>query len=179
MARRLIQFGRRGTRAFSERIGTDKPVNPGRPVGAKQCPLQKLMQQDRDRKENPSWRRLAQQLNSDTEQESKYAARIAERVSPGGLTSIEEIEREVMTEMAGSLGKTGEKCTYKFMLLEKQGILCDALVAKGDEARGELREAAIKFNELRKGAEDARRDLIIQRQAVHARPFPFSLLRST
>jgi hypothetical protein len=131
------------------------------------------MQQDRDRKENPSWKRLAQELNNDTQRESKYAARIAERFSPGGLSSIEEVEREVMQEMAGGLGKSGEKCTYKFMLLEKQGVLCDELVdgsRKGSPE--EKKEAAITFNEMRKGAEDARRDLIIQRQAVHARPFP-------
>jgi hypothetical protein len=75
---------------------------------------------------------------------------------------IEEIEREVMTEMAGALGKTSDKCNYMFMLLEQQGHVCDGLVGKGESASA----AAAKFNALRKDAEEARRDLIIQRQAV-------------
>ena len=125
-------------------------------------------------KGEPAWKRMAQQIKDgggdigpQEADESVYAARL--RASHDHRDAVEKIEDELMEEMAGALGRSGIKCDLHFLLLERQGKLCDELGVKAREAHtGQvaLQESVAEFNRLRREAEGARRDLIIHRQAV-------------
>ena len=78
---------------------------------------------------------------------------------------VEKIEEEIMEEMAGALGRTADKCNYKFLLLEREGIKLDRLIASRAGKDGEIEATVSSFNALRKETEDARRELMIHRQA--------------
>jgi len=99
-------------------------------------------------KEQPSWRRLAEQIKgddslpgSDDATESVYAARL--RANYDRRDHVEKIEEEVMEEMASSLGRTGDKVNYHFLLLERQGRVCDAAVVKAEEAHRALMSCTV------------------------------------
>lgn len=102
-------------------------------------------------KEQPSWRRLAEQIKdsgslagSDDATESVYAARL--RANYDRRDHIEKIEQEVMEEMASSLGRTGDKVNYHFLLLERQGCACDVAAEAAEQAHAAL--AACTLAEL-------------------------------
>ena len=172
------------------------------------------------RKDQPSWKRLAQLIKDDpTAGESVYAARL--RAGHDTRDHVEKIEEEILEEMAGALGRAGDKCNYRFLVLEKQGQAADAAAKAaadeaavlramkvselkescrsgglpvtgskatlvrylmfpsayrkiktrglpcGGESKHEQLQAAVQaFNEHRAEAQDARRELIIHRQAV-------------
>jgi len=99
-------------------------------------------------KEQPSWRRLAEQIKgdeilpgSDDATESVYAARL--RANYDRQDHVEKIEEEVLEEMAASLGRTGDKVNYHFLLLERQGRVCDAAVIKAEEAHRALKSCSV------------------------------------
>lgn len=103
------------------------------------------------------------QDENNTQTESVYAARL--RAAHDPRDNIQKIEEEVMEEMAGALGRTADKANYKFLVLERKGQEVDALVeAKANSA--EIEKAIGDFNRLRDDAEDARRELMIHRQAL-------------
>ena len=117
------------------------------------------------KKEQPAWKRLAAMIQDDqnTHSESVYAARL--RAAHDPKDHVEKIEEEIMEEMAGALGRTADKCNYKFLLLEREGIKLDRLIASRAGKDGEIEATVSSFNALRKEAEDARRELMIHRQA--------------
>lgn len=90
--------------------------------------------------------------------------------------SIGKLELELMEEIAGALGKTGDKCVYYFRELKRAKAAFDACPSPSSftassssssfsSALIQRRTAANEFNSIRRLAEDARRDLIIHRQA--------------
>lgn len=115
-------------------------------------------------KEQPAWKRLAAMIQDDQggHSESVYAARL--RVAHDPKDHVEKIEEEIMEEMAGALGRTADKANYKFLLLERQAHCVDKLIAS-KAANEELESAISSFNTLRADADNARRELMIHRQA--------------
>eukprot|EP00040_Diaphanoeca_grandis_P038679 m.257037 g.257037 ORF g.257037 m.257037 type:complete len:215 (+) comp34941_c0_seq1:243-887(+) len=133
-------------------------------------------------KEEPTWSRMAEAVQGGCiDNDSIYAARLAKVADP--QAHIDMIENEILAEMASALGRTGKKCDHKFLLLERQGNVCNALLDNAaaiandcddddDDStsiNNELTAAIHKFNALRTDAEHARRDLVIHRQALGLR----------
>jgi hypothetical protein len=125
------------------------------------------------KEDQTSWKRLAEQIKQEKksgEPQSEYLDRI--RGSYDVNDHVLKIEEEVIQEIASSLGRTGDKCNYKFYVMEAQGRMCDDVNAQarrnpGDPAIQAALEATVsEFNRMRKEAEEARKDLIIHRQAV-------------
>ena len=116
------------------------------------------------KQEQPAWKRLAQMIQDDqgAHSESVYAARL--RAAHDPKDHVEKIEEEIMEEMAGALGRTADKANYKFLLLERQGHALDKLL-ESKAAKEEVERAISSFNALRAEADDARRELMIHRQA--------------
>jgi hypothetical protein len=141
-------------------------------------------------KEQHSWKRIANQIKKglvigpDTSDESVYSARL--RATHDHRDAVEKIEDELMEEMAGALGRSGTKCDVLFLLLENQGKRCDevaalisdAVGAEFEENKVALQTAVTEFNRLRHDAENARRELIIHRQAVGFRQSNYEFVES-
>jgi len=110
----------------------------------------------------PAWNRLANNIKDvdmgTTFSDQKHIEKL--RVSFDPCDSISRLEDELMEEMANALGKTGRKCDVLFKLLVKLKIKYDII----DENDSEKNILATHFNEVRRLATDARRDLIIHRQ---------------
>ena len=93
--------------------------------------------------------------------QSPYLDRLKRRVDAELAT--EELEKEIVREIAGALGRAGEKVDYVFLRLELLG-------RKIDGATGERRRRWIKeWNGLRDDAIRARQELRIHREAIGIR----------
>ena len=114
-------------------------------------------------KTEPAWHRLAKDIkNFDTDNLSAAQVRHLSEIRKGydPHDTIPKLEEEIQGEIAYALSKTGSKVTILFRELHK---LDEAV----ENAHGNEKAKLIKlFNEVRQMAYDARRDLIIHRQAV-------------
>ena len=114
-------------------------------------------------KKEPAWHRLAKDIkNFDTDNltaaKVRHLSEIRKSYDPHD--TIPKLEEEIQGEIAYALSKTGSKVTILFRELKK---LDEAI----ENAYGEEKAKLIDlFNEVRQMAYDARRDLIIHRQAV-------------
>lgn len=94
--------------------------------------------------------------------ESPYLDRLKKKIDVELAT--EELEKEIVQEMASALGRAGDKVDYALLRLD--------LVAKAiDEAPNpaERRKKIARWNELREEAIEARYELRIHREAVGIR----------
>lgn len=112
----------------------------------------------------PAYTRLATKIQ-DTELETnfsnvKHLEQLRTVYNP--LDALGKLEEEIAEEIASALGKTGGKCTVYFSMLRKIQLKYEALPA----AHKDKGETARLFNEVRALAREARRDLIIHRQAA-------------
>ena len=114
-------------------------------------------------KTEPAWARLAKDIkNFDSESLSAAQVRHLGEIRKGydPHDTIPKLEDEIQGEIAYALSKTGSKVTILFRELQ---TLDKAI----EEAYGEEKAKLIElFNEVRQMAYEARRDLIIHRQAV-------------
>lgn len=109
----------------------------------------------------PVWNRLANKIK-DVDLETTFSDQNhleKLRVSHDPCDTISKLEEELVEEMANALGKTGRKCAELFKVLDRLQAKYD-----GSSMRLEKNVLAVQFNEVRKLAESARRDLIIHRQ---------------
>ena len=111
------------------------------------------------KKDVPSWKNLAATLK-DEQSDSPYLARIRRDVVDM-KDHVERIEEEVLEEMSAALGRTATRCDYKFFMLDKAKEKVDAAAH-----RSQRRAAIEAFNAARLEAEEARRALLIHRQAI-------------
>jgi hypothetical protein len=111
----------------------------------------------------PHWKELLEQLRSQGHQ-SSYLDRLQARV--GGLSrGHRALEMEILQEMASSLGRSEDKVNFALLQLE----LCEREITaleKDNPQSPRLPELIERFNQLRQAALDARRDLMIHREAV-------------
>lgn len=109
----------------------------------------------------PPWKNLVREL-SRSGFDSPYLDRLKKRVDVELAT--EELEKEIVQEMASALGRAGDKVDYALLRLD--------LVSQGiDEAPNpqERRRKIARWNELREEAIEARYELRIHREAVGIR----------
>ncbi len=107
------------------------------------------------------WQALVRELR-DTGYESPYLDRLRARYDV--YAAQEELEKEIIREMAAALGRAGEKVDYALLRLELTG---KALAAATDPAERARHAAA--FNALRAEAITARYELRVHREAVGIR----------
>jgi len=107
------------------------------------------------------WKTLVRELR-DAGYESPYLDRL--RARHDVYAAQEELEKEIVREMAQALGRTGEKVDVAFLRLELAG---KALAAATDAADRE--RLAATFNTLRAEAITARHELRIHREAIGIR----------
>ena len=111
----------------------------------------------------PAWTRLANKIK-DTELATDFsrAMHLEElRKVYDPEMEIGKLEDELQEEIASALGKTGRHCRAYFSLLEKLQLKYDK-----ESNIDSKRLIASSFNEVRELAMDARRNLIIHRQAA-------------
>lgn len=96
----------------------------------------------------PAWKKLVEELTRDG-YESPYLDRLLARVDPE--QALEDVEREIVQEMAASLGRAEERVNHALLELE----LADR--------RGDSDE---EWRAIRDRAERLRRDLQIHREAL-------------
>lgn len=109
----------------------------------------------------PPWKTLVREL-SRSGFESPYLDRLKRKVDVELAT--EELEKEIVQEMASALGRAGDKVDYALLRLD--------LVARAIEEAPtpqERREKIARWNELREEAIEARYELRIHREAVGIR----------
>jgi len=107
------------------------------------------------------WTKLVRELK-DTGYQSPYLDRLRARLDPA--EAIAQLETEIVQEMAQALGRTAARLDYALLRLELAAREIDA--ATDDLARTAHVRA---FNALRVEALDARRNLLIHREAVGIR----------
>jgi hypothetical protein len=107
------------------------------------------------------WQSLIRELR-DSGFESPYLDRL--RARHDVAAAQEELEKELIREMAEALGRSGEKVDVALLRLEVSGR---ALAAADDPA--ERDRLAAEFNALRNAALQARHELRIHREAVGIR----------
>jgi hypothetical protein len=107
------------------------------------------------------WTKLVRELK-DTGYESPYLDRLRARLDPA--EAISQLETEIVQEMAQALGRTEDKLNYALLRLELAGR---ALDAAADEA--ERAERVRDFDARRAEALEARRNLVIHREAIGIR----------
>jgi len=107
----------------------------------------------------PTWKRLLEEIKEQCVSE-RYADRVASRVEAarGGEGSL---EREVISEMAKTLGRVTRRLTDALERLAKTGRAVDA--AADADARAKL---VAEFNRRRAEAVKARWELLVQREAL-------------
>ena len=123
------------------------------------------------RKQEPSWRTLASKLKESETSSDDSAGKeyIDKKLKPfyDVSDSIAKLEDELQEEMAVALGKTGDKTVYYYKLHERAHAQYLRLSDENNRASLEERLKACRtFNALRTEAENARRNLIIHRQAI-------------
>ena len=107
------------------------------------------------------WRSLVRDL-SDSGFESPYLDRLRARVDVE--TAQDDLEKEIVREIAIALGRSGEKVDVALLRLDIAARAVDA--ATCDEERA---ERVARFNALRLDALQARHELRIHREAVGIR----------
>lgn len=108
----------------------------------------------------PPWKSLIVDLSKEGFQ-SEYLDRLKRRVDIELAT--EELEKEIVREIASALGRAGVKVDYAFLRLE-------VLEQKIETASGERRRRWIKeWNLLREEAILARHELRVHREAIGIR----------
>ena len=107
------------------------------------------------------WTRLVRELK-DSGYESPYLDRLRARLDPA--EAFARLEAEIVQEMAQALGRTGERLDYALLRLE---LAARAIEQAPDEAERAARTRA--FNTLRAEALEARRNLLIHREAIGIR----------
>lgn len=109
----------------------------------------------------PPWKNLVRDLTR-TGFESPYLDRLKRRVDVE--LAAEELEKEIVQEMATALGRAGDKVDYALLRL-------DVAARAIDEARdpAERRLLVRHWNGLREEAIEARYELRIHREAVGIR----------
>lgn len=94
--------------------------------------------------------------------ESPYLERLKRRVDVE--LSTEELEKEIVQEMATALGRAGDKVDYALLRLD----LAHQAIAEAPDPV-ERRRRVARWNELREEAVQARYELRIHREAVGIR----------
>ncbi len=109
----------------------------------------------------PPWKNLVREL-SRSGFESPYLDRLKKKVDVELAT--EELEKEIVQEMASALGRAGDKVDYALLRL-------DVVARAIDDAStpGERRAEVARWNALREEAIQARYELRIHREAVGIR----------
>lgn len=109
----------------------------------------------------PPWKTLVREL-SRSGFESPYLDRLKRKVDVELAT--EELEKEIVQEMASALGRAGDKVDYALLRLD---LVADAI----EKARTphERRQKIARWNDLREEAIEARYELRIHREAVGIR----------
>ena len=111
--------------------------------------------------ERQPWKRLVRDLK-DSGFESPYLDRLRARVDV--TEAQEQLEREIVREMAGALGRAEEKLLVALLRLEIAGRELDAHgPVPGYEA------CLARYDRLRRAALEARHELLIHREAVGIR----------
>jgi hypothetical protein len=105
-----------------------------------------------------SWEKLVRELR-DEGYESPYFDRLRKRLDV--YEQLEQLEKEIVREMAAALARTEEKVLVALLRLDLAGRDCDRAADPGERAR-----LARRFNELREAALAARHELLIHREAV-------------
>ncbi len=106
------------------------------------------------------WQALVRELR-DSGFESPYLERL--RARHDVAAAQEELEKEIMREMAQALGRSGEKVDVALVRLE---VAARAVAAATGDARA---RAVARFNALREDALRLRHELRIHREAVGIR----------
>ena len=123
-----------------------------------------------------AWQDLSAKLKSNGI-DSKYAARLEARVVSAGCFSVEELEAEMMQEVASALSRTEDKLLIRLVRVES-AQLDVAEAAKGGSSAA--RAAAVAaFAAARGAAVDARREMTIHRQACGFRSGNYHTVEQT
>ena len=107
------------------------------------------------------WSKLVRELK-DTGYQSPYLDRLRAKLDPA--EAVAQLETEIVQEMAHALGRTEDKLNYALLRLE---LAAREIDAAPDEL--ERYERVRTFNLLRGEALDARRNLLIHREAIGIR----------
>lgn len=107
------------------------------------------------------WQSLIRELR-DSGHESPYLDRL--RARHDVAAAQEQLEKEIIREMAEALGRSGEKVDVALLLLELAAR--DVAAAATDDAR---ERAIARFNALRDDALRVRHELRIHREAIGIR----------
>lgn len=105
----------------------------------------------------PAWKSLVEQLK-DREKEGPYLKRL--RASLHMQTGQASLEQEILSEMAGALGRAGDKVNYALLRLEL------AEEQWSDAPPAQRRARAEAFNAIREEAEHAKWELRVHREAL-------------
>ncbi|HZR80311.1 MAG TPA: hypothetical protein VFD92_04365 [Candidatus Binatia bacterium] len=105
-----------------------------------------------------SWQKLVRELR-DEGYDSPYLERLRRRLDV--YEAQEQLEKEVVREMAAALGRTEEKLLVALLRLELAGREVDA--ARDDRDR---RRCIARFNAAREEALSARYELLVHREAI-------------
>jgi hypothetical protein len=108
-----------------------------------------------------AWQSLIRELR-DSGHESPYLERL--RARHDVAAAQEQLEKEIIREMAQALGRSGEKVDVALLRLELAAR--DVAAATSDDIR---ERAIVRFNALREDALRARHELRIHREAVGIR----------
>jgi len=106
----------------------------------------------------PAWKKLVEELRAQGH-ESPYLDRLRERLPKGG--SLEDLQREILQEMASALGRAEDKVNVALLELEVQGKTIDAMPADVDRSK-----AIAAFNRKRDDAVRALWELRVHREAL-------------
>ena len=107
------------------------------------------------------WRELATELKSATD-ERPHLEWLRARVDVA--CAQEQLEREVVREMAAALGRTAEKVASALAELQVARVAVEAAASEDERTR-----AVARFNERRCEALRARHELVIHREAIGIR----------
>ena len=107
------------------------------------------------------WTKLVRELK-DNGYESPYLDRLRARLDPA--EAIARLETEIVQEMAQALGRTEDKLNHALLRLELAGRKVDAAPDASTRAA-----RVLASNLLRAEAIEARRDLVIHREAIGIR----------
>jgi hypothetical protein len=108
------------------------------------------------------WKKLAAEL-VEHGVESKYLARVTARVTPE--QQLENLELEIVQEMAGALGRSEDR--INLALAELELLLARAQKARREQDGGSALASAIDaFNRQRLVAQSRVRELLIHREAL-------------
>jgi hypothetical protein len=103
------------------------------------------------------WKSMASALYSGAE--VPYVEHLRAKVEPAA--ALQQIEKEIVAEMANALGRSQDKVKVALARLAEAGQAVDAA------PDGPVRQACVaRFNELRTVALRLRRDLLIHREAI-------------